>query len=448
MIIRASTALRQAAFVAVVALTTATLPASAATPGPSGPGPATESTIAASLDALRTLPSYRFSWDTLSRSGQAMGTRGTVVAGDEWSARTDTSVDGETFTSAVAIGDQGWLSYGGSGFITSNTAPLSPDWLPFEATIRELLAGGPVVTDLGTDETDGVSTRHVRATVDQPDPAPSENGSYSGLQATLDSWIAVDDGHLVRAEIEGTRAGVASYSADIVSEPVNETLVVSHLSDTSNRVDVPEGPLAAPSVAPGDPAVVSLVDTAYSSLADLDSYRIAIQANTSGVVITMDTVIQNRPQQAAQLTMESGEQFAIRTLVVGDQVFTRETADGPWQTTAEGGGASCSSATGAMEPCTFESIEGISTNSKVPTGSFIRLDDETLDGVAVAHLRSTAGVTVPMYGWIPGTTDLWIALADGQLVREDFDGLGQTTTMVVSHVNDPANLLTAPDEGS
>ena len=434
----------------VLLLAALAAPTSGASPGPGPSGASNGDTIKESIDALRQLDSYQYWWQQRQGADRARVStvEGTVVTAPEWRMRTDQLVDGEVSVSIVTVGDGAWLSYAGSGYLEAGDAAQLPGFqLPYEQVIREMVDTGSPVQDLGIETIDGAPARHLRTVVDAPDPSllPSNVGDFDAIDGVLDVWIAEDGGHLVRSTFEGARVTPASGSDQVRRMLLSETLDVSHVDDPANVIETPStGLYSPPPVASPDATVVALVEGAYGGLARLGSFRAHIDTGSNGLAVTYDITVQNEPVEAAQMTLGVGTDFAIRVLLVDGQAWIRDAPDAPWQATDPANAPGCSNEDGVSEPCTFEGIAAIVSTSKVPVGSFVRLEDEVSDGVTLLHLRSDAGQTVPRFGWIPGTTDIWTDPDTGLLLRETFDGEGYSSTMIISDVDAPTNRVEVP----
>jgi hypothetical protein len=425
-------------------LAASTSPSLGASPGTTSPGDPNVDTIAASIDALQRLSSYGYLWRlSMADDPERVSiVEGTIISGPEPRTRTDDLVGDEVQKSIVTIGSTGWQSAFGSGYAESDAVtPRDGDKPRYERAIREALETVTSVADLGVETIDGVPATHLRATFERPDPTSAPDpGDQPYRNGTLDIWIAQDRGYLVRSVLDGQQIGYDRRTNGRYRTAVSETVTIERVDDPGNVIDIPPGLMSPPPVSAADPAVVALIDAAYAGLTDLGSYR----ASNDGLGLQYDLIIQYRPVHASQTTIVAGD-FSSMHLVVGDRTWSRDTADQPWRVTGPDPARTCPAADGTLEACVFLSEARYATEHGAAPGSFVRLADEVLDGAPVAHLRSEAGEMDQQLGWIPGTTDIWIALDGGLLVREVVDGQGREHTMTISHLNDPANLLEAPD---
>lgn len=111
-------------------------------------------------------------------------------------------------------------------------------------------------------------------------------------------------------------------------------------------------------------------------------------------------------------------------------------------------GPSCGTNSSTQAPCTFATLTNLQGSMAGIETTFVEVGSgDVVNGVATVHLRSQSGMVMPTYGPIPGTTDLWIARDGGYLVRETFDGQRIATTVDITNVNDPANVVQRPAEG-
>lgn len=211
-----------------------------------------------------------------------------------------------------------------------------------------------------------------------------------------------------------------------------------------------EAPTLRPEPSGSGPDLVAAAD----ALADLGSYRVSVRSRglvpavPEGGTVTMTSTLVQGDRPAAEFTMTGVDGFVggrLQAIVVGDEAWLREGA-GAWQK-SPGGAADFDAAFTTLSPrdlvAGFEALSDVI----VATGS------ERRNGQAATRYRAAAGdAGANAAGLTAGTIDVWLAPADGHLVSLAVDGTwifddDPTPVLLeieVTHVNDPANRVTAP----
>ena len=196
-----------------------------------------------------------------------------------------------------------------------------------------------------------------------------------------------------------------------------------------------------------------LLDAA-NALADLDSYRVALESRglvpaspANGTVLMTSTLLQG-PDPAAEFSMAGVDGFTdgrLRAIVIGDQAWLKE-GSGPW-VKSPGGAADFDAAFTTLSPIELVGdFEGLSaalrrTGSERRNGrQTVRYHTDSGDAIAAA-----AGLTT-------GSADLWVAASGGYLVGLVINGTwdvdGSPTHVVlkidVSRVDDRTNRISPP----
>jgi hypothetical protein len=214
--------------------------------------------------------------------------------------------------------------------------------------------------------------------------------------------------------------------------------------------ELDEAPTLRPEPAGEGPDLVE----AANALADLGSYRVTVvsrglvPATPTGGEVSMTSTLVQGDAPAAQFAMTGVDGFAggrLQAIVIGDEAWLRE-GSGGWQK-SPGGAADFDAAFTTLSPIDLVTqFDGLSA-------ALGAVGEERKNGQRAAHFRSEDGDAAAVEaGLNRGTTDLWLAVDDGHLVSLAIDGtwdLDGTPTHVtlaidVSHVDDPANRVTAP----
>ncbi|MEA2622216.1 MAG: hypothetical protein QOH61_1126 [Chloroflexota bacterium] len=435
--------------------------------------PVDPAVIVAGLDRLGQVGSYQYAARVTDAGGPPADVRGTVVNGEPGRAISESLAAGEVTTSIVQIGDQAWVSVGGSAYRRDDNFGRHPVALAFTGTLRSLLEGGSIsAEDLGDETRDGQATRHVRAeaalsgsALDAPTPQPvtprgtapavlgteatQRPGRDSGFAGRVDVWIAASSGVLVGAVLDGTYARSDPFSGSPGAPGTHsETITVHHIDDPANVVEEPSQVSPTPGgPASGDASLAPFVVDAYARLRQLESYQSHVDSGPSSGGVFMRATVTNRPVRAVEQQVGSNVgQFWI--LVIGDEVWSRGDGEAYVKHDDPSQGPSCGGTSPARNPCTFEAMTDLGAPGGGLERTFIRVGDgEVVNGVPTIHLRSDAGMDVDQLGHLPGTTDVWVSQEHGYLVRAIFDGQGIENTLNITNVNDPANVIRRPAEG-
>jgi hypothetical protein len=193
---------------------------------------------------------------------------------------------------------------------------------------------------------------------------------------------------------------------------------------------------------------------AANALADLDSYRVAVESRglvpattADGTVRMTSTLIQGR-DPAAAFTMTGVDGLAggrLEAIVIGDEAWLRE-GSGRWLR-SPGGAADFDAAFTTLSPIDLVSgFEGLAD-------AVHRTGAERRNGLRTIRYHTEAGDDEAVAaGLVGGEADLWLAADGGYLVALAIDGrwdLDGTATPIhlgieVTRVNDPANKVTPP----
>lgn len=209
----------------------------------------------------------------------------------------------------------------------------------------------------------------------------------------------------------------------------------------------------APTVRPEPSGGVDLV-AAANALADLDSYRVSVEsrglvpAMTTGGRVTMTSTLVQGADPGAQFAMTGVDGFAggqLQAIMIGEEAWLKEGGAG-WRK-SPGGAADFDAALTTLSPIDLVSgFDGLAA-------AMTRVGVERRNGLRTIHYASQAGDDRALAaGLTEGTTDLWLALDGGHLVGLAIDGIwdleGTPTpislTIDITHVNDPANRVSAP----
>jgi hypothetical protein len=172
------------------------------------------------------------------------------------------------------------------------------------------------------------------------------------------------------------------------------------------------------------------VSGSMTALEGIDSYRIAI---TSGGGTYEATVIV-RPEPARAITVTRGGS-ATRIVIVGDQAWLD---DGSGTFTAVPA-AMTTAFTSMFDPLLLIG------NTDGYAGAWSSIGTEEKNGVQARHLRIDGSTLGGIAGFPAGATvDVWVSVDDGYLVGWETSGFPADTTIDISNVNDPANVVEAP----
>ncbi len=421
----------------------------------SGPAGLTTADISAALDALDELTSYRFAQSVADpQAGPLAQARGVVVNGAEPRVQVDYSAGGAFAGSQVTIGNRTWLSVAGGTWQEQDDAGsvAGGEWInPVARAFDPWALALDDVRDLGIEDHDGVPAHHLQATA-MADDSVDEDGypTGSGFTGEADVWVAVDGGWLVAARAVGTQAWPSTGDADPAPPPSPTAyridLAVEGVDDPTNVVDEP-GTAVPATPPPGDPEAAALVKRLPAALRALDSYEYTITSSTGGMELTETLTVVNRPDRAAMLVQHAIAGLdASAVLVTGDGAWSR-TGDGSWARSRPSAPVVCgrgADPVGEAAACTFDRLTDVAASIRAQRDTYsIVATDETIDGIAVTHLRSEAGIRQAGLG-IPGTRDVWLANDGGYLVRDVFTGFGLSSEAMIDRVDDPALVIDTP----
>jgi hypothetical protein len=394
------------------------------------------STILDAIRALDRVTSYRFVVATSDRR-----TSGTIINGDPLSSSTSSTQLGSLPMKSIVIGDDEWSSSAGGTWDhevrthrTEDGTKLSYGHpfhaaLPVELNVDEAFGMGgldfyPPFMDLGVEDRNGVSVRHLQAIGDGTLTQPGDGSTIEGaaFQGTFDAWIAVQGGYLVAIRIEG-RWG-PDRLASPAPDPGPDDLTTASADVQIDGVDDPANVIEPPKVAPatpkpsGDPAVIALLKATETAGERLPAYELHVRMTQGGFTSEATTTVSvGPPFRARQRIVETSSGPAMDIIVIGDDVWFRD-GDGPWQPPepsrwgCDAGVTFGACAAARMRPPSGGTFAQDVTYARLP-------GEEVIDGVPTIHLRSVNGDPST-----PGTADTWIAVDGGYLIRETFVGEG------------------------
>lgn len=425
------------------------LAAPASAQSPDATPDARRQVIGDALEKLAELDSYRVeSRSTTSTApGREFGLESTVVLRPTFALSQALLADGEPGLVSVAIGDESWQSYGGSPFVSDaqvGTGSFTPDDAATSMySYLEHWAAERLIMDLvGPDTVGGIAALHYHGETRVPTASTDPEDPYyrRALRGSLDLWVDAERGHVLKAltDVVDSRFTYGN-GGDAVGR--HEEIAILDVDDPANVVEPPD--LTAPLLSPGpdDPQMVALLEGAIDALADLDSYRVVSRYDTLGFGGGQEsTVLNGDPATAETVVLTDGSVF-IRFLVSGDEMWSQDDPTSPWEAISPGDGPSCDG-----EPCGFQMAAGTSLMGELVAiaGGFTLVGEETLDGMAVTHVRAERPMVVEPYGATPTVNDVWIAKDGGYLVRWVNDGVGSSTELRIEGVNDPANVVVVP----
>ncbi|MFN8622192.1 MAG: hypothetical protein U0869_15785 [Chloroflexota bacterium] len=403
--------------------------------------------IQRALDGLGEVGSYRYDVrTTVDRTPpRVVEDSGTVIHGTPFREVSRTGPPGETAAASIVVGPSWWLQwYGGQWQAvpeSDGAAPTAEDPSSLGRALPPLPVQSPTMTLVGPETRAGVPVIHYRGETTDPTPSPTEDYAHDGNFGTaFDLWVDAATGRLVAAELVTRERDYIATKPPLVSYAVHESVAITGVDDPANVVEPPStDPVEPPRIAGADPVLAPVVLHAFAALADLDSWRATIQDSTFDAGLSKTLTVVNRPVPSADWAMlVAGEPFSGGR-IVGDDVWSLGSGGQVWEPAQDGEGPHCDGG-----PCTFASATAIDGGIAAIADTFAPIDDDPLAGVPARHLRSTSGIDLPAIGRIPGTTDLWIATDGGHLLQRVFDGAGISSSVTITGIDDPANVIAPP----
>jgi hypothetical protein len=180
------------------------------------------------------------------------------------------------------------------------------------------------------------------------------------------------------------------------------------------------------------------LDALTGALPGVDSYRTSF--SVSGVE-QYTSVVVTKPVLSKAITILDGGTVSTRFVIIGQEAWTAEGADGPFQSVpAEFAGSMLL----AFDPSL---MLGAYANLNLGTGA-ADLGSEEKNGVQARHVRLDSTTLVGAAAQMPAgaAIDIWIAEA-GYLIAWEMTGFPEDANMSiqVTGVNDPANKVDAPN---
>ncbi|MFN8619564.1 MAG: hypothetical protein U0869_02300 [Chloroflexota bacterium] len=414
--------------------------------GATGQGPATvdgSAVIRAALDAFDEVGSYRYEHRALEDAGSGVEvvTTGTVVNGDPFRSIREIAVGGETGWVQVQVGGDSWTSIYGSTFAADDPGP-DPHPGPLDAwaaTLSDVADAGVTFAPPARDTLDGIEVLRYAGTTAPEDPTASPDPmGDEPLAAQLELIVDAATGRLVSAT-------VASQVVDgpPIWDPPIERARLEHIRilDVDDPAATVDAPAAVPDPTPaaaGDPALAALINDGLDRLAAASAYRVVTTTDSIGTLQGEERIVVHGPEPAAEawIAPEGRRQVGLR--VIGSEYWNTFGSSGTWRPTTP------TTETCFGGPCDLAGLsDPLGPLLRPIAETFTELPAETLDGVAVRHLRSEAG-SAGAGRAIPGTTDLWIDAATRLPVRVLFDGMAITRDTVIAQVGDPALVVQHP----
>ncbi|HEX5239583.1 MAG TPA: hypothetical protein VFW20_01175 [Candidatus Limnocylindrales bacterium] len=223
------------------------------------------------------------------------------------------------------------------------------------------------------------------------------------------------------------------------------------------------GATVAPGGAGGGTSGEGAFGAASSALDQLDSYKFDVEINSSesstigseGVTSLKGAVV-HKPQEESLLDESVTDASGAITseshyLIIGQDAWTKPTADGTYTTLPAVAVAGITAALDAFRP---EKLFGADFGT---LGSdYTMVGTETKNGVNCQHFQGGAsiGTFFDALSGVQGSwqSDVWIAVDGGYLVSSNVQAQGATATSAgnfsidveITNVNDPSNVLTPP----
>jgi hypothetical protein len=336
-------------------------------------------------------------------------------------------VEGEVAVDTIATPDGQLMSTVGTPWLELDSGPGAREVKRTGAALRRLTslsAQGLVLSEVGPEEIDARSV--IRYTGTMP--------PGSGSVGSVDVWVDAAGGWLVKAVTDLRLPDGAEEPWAIPTLPVHEVTIVSRVDDPTIVISTSDVDASPTPIAPGDPALAPAVTRAFDSLRHLPSYVATLEDRTMGYASTAKTVVLNGARTTVLATYALGDAVTMQVMALPGSTRSRQGTDGAWAP-ADPDEVSCDGG-----PCDARTLTAFDRPLRDRFETFTLVADrEMLDGVAVLHLRSEAGQHLSSGDDAPGTTDLWIAKDGGHLLRMDFDGQGVRSSLVISHIGDPAN---------
>jgi hypothetical protein len=213
----------------------------------------------------------------------------------------------------------------------------------------------------------------------------------------------------------------AASSGPSASAPASSAPSASPAASSAASAEPSSAASALPSIDVGG---------SLGALEGIDSYRISI---TSGPGTYEATVIV-RPEPARAITVTSGGS-TTRIVIIGQQA---------WLDT---GGGTYSEVPAAMTTAFTSMFDPLLLLGSADSyaGGWTSVGEEEKNGVQARHLHVDGTTLGGIAGFPAGASvDVWVATDGGYLVAWETSGFPAETTIDISNVNDPANVVEAP----
>ena len=192
---------------------------------------------------------------------------------------------------------------------------------------------------------------------------------------------------------------------------------------------------------PATPEAVALpsfdLDALSGSLPNVQSYR---TSTSIGGVEQYRSVVVKEPELSKEITILDGGNVATRFIVIGDQAWMAEGANGAYQAVPT---QLASSMLLAFDPAL---MLGAYANVDWATGA-LNQGVEDKNGIQAHHVRIDSTSPIGVAGQMPAgaAVDIWVA-NEGYLVAWEMTGFPNDANIAIqiTNVNDPANKVEAP----